>query len=132
MRRSEEGFTLIELLVVVGIIGILAAIALPAFLGQTRGAGDSKAKADVRNAENAIETYWAERGTYNLTVVELTATEGALAGALKLTVSGTDTTFRIGAESKRGSIFVVEKAAAGVTRTCTPAGIGGCDKNGEW
>src|SRR5438270_13244608 len=55
--ESEKGFTLIELLVVILIIGILAAIAIPAFVNQRSKAFDAAAKSNLRTAESAMETY---------------------------------------------------------------------------
>jgi type IV pilus assembly protein PilA len=66
--RDEGGFTLIELLVVILIIGILAAIAIPALLSQKNKAYDSSAKTLAQTAQTAAETYATENnGLYTFT-----------------------------------------------------------------
>jgi prepilin-type N-terminal cleavage/methylation domain-containing protein len=62
--RRGAGFTLIELLIVIIIIAMLAAIAIPTFLGQRSQAQDSAAYSLVRNGLTVVESATVETGGY--------------------------------------------------------------------
>ena len=136
----EAGFTLIELLVVMLILGILAAIAIPAFFNQRDKATDADAKTAARTAQTAMETYAtdnggvvdASAGGVAADAGKLEAIEPTLVDAtLTVTVEGAKK-YKVSVESTTGTDFWIVSDNGVATSDCDPHSTGGCPTDGQW
>jgi general secretion pathway protein G len=82
LTPGRKGFTLIELMVVIIILGVLAGLVLPRFMGRTEEAKRTKAKLQIENLESALKLYKLDNGSYP-------TTQQGLDALVKLPTAGT-------------------------------------------
>jgi type IV pilus assembly protein PilA len=137
--QDERGFTLIELLIVILIIGILAAVGIPALLNQRHKAYDAAVKTQIRKVAQAEEIYDQDYGKYVSEAVgpsdsgPLAVIEPSMKQSPNVTATANGTTgytLVSAAAGGGGDVFTYVSANGDITRTCTGSG-GGC-LAGSW
>lgn len=102
--KTTRGFSLVELLMVVGIISLLAAIAVPQFIAYRARAADSQMKTDLKNAAVAMESYYAEYKVYPESVTAIAGVGFRQTTGVGLVITVTSpSTFTLTANTPNGS-----------------------------
>ena len=135
--RDEQGFSLTEVLVVLIVIGVLAAIALPMFIGQRGKGQDASAQSNARNMVSALESCHTNTSSYascdsSQDVVASGISTGTGNNQVNLATLASNG-YTIVAKSASGNNFTIAKTGSGAaTRTCSTTSNGACPASGSW
>ncbi len=106
MKSVQKGFTLIELMIVVAIVGILAAVAIPAYQDFTIRSKMSEVAAALGACKTSVAEYYADRTAWPEDVQEAGCTEDQSRYVAEITVAD-------------GGVITAEEQNTGATGGCT-------------
>lgn len=121
-RIKERGFTIVELLIVIVVIAILATITIVAYSGITSRANTTKAQTNAANVQKVLESFNANRGSYPLTITEITG-YGGTAGDSSRLPSGITVLRGPGGTMTSGAFPATGTAPAGLANILNSAGV---------